>query len=209
MKSISNEELALQYQNGNELAFEELYNRFKKLMNKFIYKHLRYGYLEKDELSSLCEIGLYKAIVSYTTDKTVKLSTMIYRYIQTAIHHKYDYLKRNGRNELRKNSISINITIESSHGEIPLYDILNYDNSEDVYFGNNFTYLNSALEYALSNLKNNEVKKYIIPILIGEYGVSEVGNIIGKHRNSICNYINQFKIHINEYLHKNNIELEI
>ncbi len=196
MKSISNEELALQYQNGNELAFEELYNRFKKLMNKFIYKHLRYGYLEKDELCSLCEVGLYKAIVAYTTDKPVKLSTMIYRYIQTAIHHKYDYLKRNGRNELRKKSISIDITIESSHGEIPLYDILNYENSEDVYFTYESSGVSNAINYALSKT-SGKVKDYIIPILLGDYSQEDVAKIIGVKYQAIQYHLKKFKKNIN------------
>lgn len=203
-KELNNEELAIVYQQTkDEIVFEELYSRFNKMMKWFINKHVLYGYLEKDELISLCNVGLYKAIMAYSSDKPVKLSTMIYRYIQTAIHHKYDYCKRNGRDYIKNNSVSINKTIESSFGKIPLVEIIYYNNCEDEYFTEKFE-LSNAYEYALSK-SCKEVRDYLIPTIIGDYTLNIASEILGIKYQALQYHIKKFKKLVKEYVNNNSI----
>ncbi|RKJ60157.1 hypothetical protein D7X33_28235 [Butyricicoccus sp. 1XD8-22] len=209
MDNKTNEELALIYKHtGNEDAFNEIHKRFERMMKRFYKRHIINNFLEEAELLSCCQVGLYNAVMAYSEDKSVGLSTMIYRYIQTAINNRYDYYMRNGRGYLINHSESI-YKLVGNDEDIQLYELLNHPNSEDEYFKDQCVDYKEMINYALSKVNNEEVKPYIIPILIGDYTQDDVAKIIGVKYQAVQYHLKKFKKYIENYIKINKIELEI
>lgn len=201
LEEYSKEDLALMYnQNQQDELFEELHNRFKFMIRKFIVSHKNKRYLEEDEIISLCHIGFLKAIKSYSNNTTVSLSTVVYRYIQTALHHKYDYMSRHGRDKLRSKSFSIDQKSHFEDDETPIVAYINYSDSEDTYFKNEFVNIGAGVNYALSKVNNEKMKPYIIPILLGEYKNREIELLLGLSKRQVQYQLEKFKKYAVEYL---------
>lgn len=204
LKDSTNEELAIMFQDSkSDEIFEEIYNRFEKMINKFIYKHRKYGFIEDDELISACRFGLYDGVMKYNKDKRVALSTVVYRYIQSKINHSYDYWKSNGREKLKQTSVYLDYPIETDRGIVPLVEVVNHENSEDTYFENEFIHMKDAIQYAMSKLIDVQFKEYIIPMLIGDYKQQEIADKFNVKHGNVQYQIKKFKKYILMYTNGN------
>lgn len=210
MKKMTNEELALLYQQTlDESVFNEIYNRFERMINQFVRKHEIKGFIEKDELLSCCNIGLYKAVTEFPDLEIARLSPRIYRRMQCEIAHKYTYYNTKNREYLRKNSVSINLPVDTDNGTIELCEVLNYKDSEDSYFKDNFLNYESMIDYAMSKVNNEDVKEFIIPTLLGDYTQEDIAKKIGTTYQNVAYHIRKFKKYIGKYIEMNKIDLEL
>ena len=65
MKNLSDEQLVLQYKNGNALAFDEIYNRYKGLVKYFCRNLFLIG-AESEDMVQEGMLGLFNAVSSYS-----------------------------------------------------------------------------------------------------------------------------------------------
>lgn len=67
MKNKTDEELAILVKSGDQLAVEELFKRYKPLLNKICHTYFLFG-ADNDDLMQEAMIGLYKACMTFNKD---------------------------------------------------------------------------------------------------------------------------------------------
>ncbi|WP_312092638.1 RNA polymerase sporulation sigma factor SigH [Aminipila sp.] len=196
---VSDEQLAVLAQAGDELAEETLIRKYKTLIRNRSYLYFVAG-ADAEDVMQEGMIGLFKAIRSYKEDKKASFRTYaelcINRQILTAVKQaarlKYSPLNTSisiDNNSSDKDSdISIADTLHSSLEENPEMILIMKEKME-------------GLENERRTFFSDLESKVLVEFLQGK-NYNEIGKVLGKSPKSIDNAIQRIRKKLEEHLNK-------
>lgn len=119
---MTNEELVAEYQNGNEKAFEELFNANKGIIGTMIKKwwsKVEKGVLTCDELEAECTYAFFLSVMEYSPDRECTFASYAFNRINW-------YLIRNLNKPIPKDSNGQSVSIVSISVVVPGTDDATY-----------------------------------------------------------------------------------
>ncbi len=119
---MTNEELVAEYQNGNEKAFEELFNANKGIIGTMIKKwwsKVEKGVLTCDELEAECTYAFFLSVMEYSPDREYIFASYAFNRINW-------YLIRNLNKPIPKDSNGQSVSIVSISDVVPGTDDATY-----------------------------------------------------------------------------------
>ncbi len=119
---MTNEELVAEYQNGNEKAFEELFNANKGIIGTMIKKwwsKVEKGVLTCDELEAECTYAFFLSVMEYSPDRECTFASYAFNRINW-------YLIRNLNKPIPKDSNGQSVSIVSISDVVPGTDDATY-----------------------------------------------------------------------------------
>lgn len=122
MGIVTNEELVSEYQNGNEKAFEELFNANKGIIGTMIKKwwsKVEKGVLTCDELEAECTYAFFLSVMEYSPDRECTFASYAFNRINW-------YLIRNLNKPIPKDSNGQSVSIVSISDVVPRTDDATY-----------------------------------------------------------------------------------
>lgn len=167
---INNEELFLKAQQGDESAREELLVANDRLCY-YIAQRYESTKIPRDDLASMCRIGLIKAYNSFKPDKKVKFATYATRIMHNEI---LIYLRRTKK---FKNNISINqpLNVDSDGNELTVEDI--YAAPEPDYTFDDYETAKKVIKIFNANAKEKYKQVFQLRIIEGKTQL-ETGEIL-------------------------------
>lgn len=198
MEKLTNEELVLLYQNGNnELAFEELYKRNQGLIFEVIKKFKGVKVINNEDVSSDCNLAFSRAALTFETSKNCKFSTYCYSIMVREVLKSINNASRTKRNSSKFKFASLNENVNEDGSK--LIDILDTTDI-DVLHKKDYTYLHNSIEYA----KTWVIEKYhpyLLPLLFRETTTNEVAPLIGVSPRTVHYTMTMFREHVREYIY--------
>lgn len=180
-------------QQGNEMAIQEIFSKFKNIIQMRTKNYFFYGG-DREDVIQEAMIGLLKAINGYDENKTASFTTFailcIKRQIITAIKS-----SNAGKNRIL-NMAMINPETEDTSNISYSNKSFNFYNPEEIVMGKErFRELNRYLKTNLSKMEN-EVFEY----MLAEMTYTEIAEKIGRTPKSIDNSIQRIKKKLNKFL---------
>ena len=165
-------ELILSYQQGNQEAFEEIFNIYKNLMYSIISKYNKNVINSKEDLMQIASISLLKALKTFDINKNYKFSTYlnhivtndlntVYRVVQkrNAIVNSLDDVLPNEDNKLTvKDTIADDTNIEEEVMEV---SINNFISNCLKRYKNDFPRKFQSVQYSIKDIPNRQIEKYV------------------------------------------------
>ena len=198
MDKLTNEELVELYQSeGNEVAFEELYERNQGLIFEVIKKFKGVKVINIEDVSSDCNLAFSRAAQTFNTSKNCKFSTYCYTIMVNEVLRSIKSATRVKRNssEYKFTSLNEKVKEEGSY----LIDILDTSDN-DVINKNDYTYLHNAVEYAKTWI-HEKYHPYLLPLMFRETTTNEVAPIIGVSPRTVHYTTTMFREHAREYIY--------
>jgi len=202
MEKLTNEELVGLYQNeNNELAFEELYKRNQGLIFEVIKKFKGAKVINKEDISSDCNLAFSRAAQTFDTSKDCKFSTYCYSIMVREVLKSLNNASRKKRNPSKFKFASLNENVKViDHTEgSKLIDILDASDS-DVLHKKDYTYLHNAIEYAKTWIIE-KYHPYLLPLLFRETTTNEIAPLIGVSPRTVHYTMTMFREHVREYIY--------
>ena len=186
MKNLSDEQLVLQYKNGNALAFDEIYNRYKSLVKYFCRNLFLIG-AESEDMVQEGMLGLFNAVSSYSEGQS-SFST----YATVCIKNKLlSAVKKysNNKNSVLNNTVSTEV----------LDNLQIFANTPEdfVLFKENGKELKNKLTEQLSKTENKVLKLFLEGLSYEEIAektgvkIKSVDNALTRARKKIINFIGE------------------
>ena len=197
--SLTDEQLAILAKNFDEEAINELFARYKNLVNAIARSYFLIGG-DIEDIVQEGMIGLYKAIRSYTTDKKASFKT----FANICIRHQI-------QNEVKKASSEKNKILSSA---LPILEQL-YDEEEDsgeiiimsdlpspddqVIAKENAKELNQKVNEKLSSLERK-----ILSLYLRGYNYTEIAHLGEVNKKTIDNALTRIKSKLSFLKEENN-----
>ena len=180
-------------QQGNEMAIQEIFSKFKNIIQMRTKNYFFYGG-DREDVIQEAMIGLLKAINGYDENKTASFTTFailcIKRQIITAIKS-----SNAGKNRIL-NMAMINPETEDTSNISYSNKSFNFYNPEEIVMSKErFRELNRYLKTNLSKMEN-EVFEY----MLSEMTYTEIAEKTGRTPKSIDNSIQRIKKKLNRFL---------
>ena len=180
-------------QEGNEIAIQEIFSKFKNIIQMRTKNYFFYGG-DREDVIQEAMIGLLKAINGYDENKTASFTTFailcIKRQIITAIKS-----SNAGKNRIL-NMAMINSETEDTSNISYSNKSFNFYNPEEIIMSKErFRELNRYLKTNLSKMEN-EVFEY----MLSEMTYTEIAEKTGRTPKSIDNSIQRIKKKLNRFL---------
>ena len=180
-------------QQGNEMAIQEIFSKFKNIIQMRTKNYFFYGG-DREDVIQEAMIGLLKAINGYDENKTASFTTFailcIKRQIITAIKS-----SNAGKNRIL-NMAMINPETEDTSNISYSNKSFNFYNLEEIVMSKErFRELNRYLKTNLSKMEN-EVFEY----MLSEMTYTEIAEKTGRTPKSIDNSIQRIKKKLNRFL---------
>lgn len=180
-------------QEGNEIAIQEIFSKFKNIIQMRTKNYFFYGG-DREDVIQEAMIGLLKAINGYDENKTASFTTFailcIKRQIITAIKS-----SNAGKNRIL-NMAMINPETEDTSNISYSNKSFNFYNPEEIVMSKErFRELNRYLKTNLSKMEN-EVFEY----MLSEMAYTEIAEKTGRTPKSIDNSIQRIKKKLNRFL---------
>ena len=180
-------------QEGNEIAIQEIFSKFKNIIQMRTKNYFFYGG-DREDVIQEAMIGLLKAINGYDENKTASFTTFailcIKRQIITAIKS-----SNAGKNRIL-NMAMINPETEDTSNISYSNKSFNFYNPEEIAMSKErFRELNRYLKTNLSKMEN-EVFEY----MLSEMTYTEIAEKTGRTPKSIDNSIQRIKKKLNRFL---------
>lgn len=180
-------------QEGNEIAIQEIFSKFKNIIQMRTKNYFFYGG-DREDVIQEAMIGLLKAINGYDENKTASFTTFailcIKRQIITAIKS-----SNAGKNRIL-NMAMINPETEDTSNISYSNKSFNFYNPEEIVMSKErFRELNRYLKTNLSKMEN-EVFEY----MLSEMTYTEIVEKTGRTPKSIDNSIQRIKKKLNRFL---------
>ena len=186
MKNLSDEQLVLQYKNGNALAFDEIYNRYKSLVKYFCRNLFLIG-AESEDMVQEGMLGLFNAVSSYSEGQS-SFST----YATVCIKNKLlSAVKKysNNKNSVLNNTVSTEV----------LDNLQIFANTPEdfVLFKENGKELKNKLTEQLSKTENKVLKLFLEGLSYEEIAektgvkIKSVDNALTRARKKIINFFGE------------------
>lgn len=163
--------LIMMYRQGNQNAFEEIFNIYKNLMYSIISKYNKNVINSKEDLMQIASISLLKALKTFDVNKSYKFSTYlqtivtndlntVYRVVQkrTAIVNSLDDVLPNEDKLTVKDTIADDINIEEEVMENVVNDFIK--ECLDKY-RNAYPRKYDTVKYSMMNMPNREIEKHV------------------------------------------------
>ncbi len=186
MKNLTDEQLVLQYKNGNALAFDEIYNRYKSLVKYFCRNLFLIG-AESEDIMQEGMLGLFNAVSSYSEGQS-SFST----YATICIKNKLiSAVKKYSSN---KNSVLNNTVSTEVLDNLQIFA----NTPEDfVLFKENGKELKNKLTEQLSKTENKVLKLFLEGLSYEEIAektgvkIKSVDNALTRARKKIIKFIGE------------------
>ena len=180
-------------QQGNEMAIQEIFSKFKNIIQMRTKNYFFYGG-DREDVIQEAMIGLLKTINGYDENKTASFTTFailcIKRQIITAIKS-----SNAGKNRIL-NMAMINPETEDTSNISYSNRSFNFYNPEEIVMSKErFRELNRYLKTNLSKMEN-EVFEY----MLSEMTYTEIAEKTGRTPKSIDNSIQRIKKKLNKFL---------
>ena len=206
LQYTNNEELVLQYQNGDDYAFTELFENNQGLIRELINKYKHIKAISEDMKLSACYRGFMTASKAYNPDMNVKFSTLCMKSMERKIFDELSFIQRKDRLTIIKNSESINTMVENRDGqETEALWFIDVKESDEYFKEDEMNLLDKAVNHAISQ-STVEFKEYIIPIVHGEITQADVGRQFNVSKQVVAYHVKRFLKFMKDYLVRNKIE---
>ena len=187
---MTDEELSLKAQSGDEVALNDLLQRYKSLVNKISRSYFLLGG-EIEDIVQEGMIGLYKAIINFSPSKNASFKTFsatcIKHQIQSAVK-----LASSERNKVLSTALPIAEKVSHEEDDEDLIEIILPSS------------LPSPADHSLEKEHFGEIKKSIIKTLsplefkifalyLKGYSYNEISNLAGISKKSIDNGLSRIK----------------
>lgn len=195
---MTNEELVILAQEGDELAYSDLFEQNKGLMYKVINNYSYINMVEKEDLIGQCHYGFVKAVNSFKPEKG-KFSTLYYIAMNTEIQKYLESLNHKSRKDLYMSSISLSKKLTNKLEEsCTLSDFVKYDDDqfEMMELMNDYS---KPMQYAYNYL-DDKYKPYIKDLLLKNKTQLEVAKELGMTKQMIGVVLKKFKKDMQEYI---------
>lgn len=140
LSKLNNEELVLEYRNGNQIAFNKLIEKNNRLIEKLVSKYASSEFIihNHDEIRQIAHIGLYKATLTFDESTGNKFSTLCYKSILNEIRSYQTRDIRINKSKTHKNYkiVPIDSFVKSDDGSLTYSDIVAYE--DNVFASQNF-----------------------------------------------------------------------
>ena len=187
---ISDEQLLIKVQNGDETAENELIDRYKNLATKISRGYFIVGGDYEDTIQEGM-IGLYKAIKNYAPEKYASFKTFaimcIKHQIQTAIKKANTNKNKPLSSAVSLQSFSANNTHETTD-YLPVELIFSTTPAEDAIEKENYQQLKAIIKDNLSQLERKVLKDYL-----QGYSYKEIATRLQISSKSIDNCLSRIK----------------
>ena len=163
--------LITMYRQGNQNAFEEIFNIYKNLMYSIISKYNKNVINSKEDLMQIASISLMKALKTFDVNKNYKFSTYlqtivtndlntVYRVVQkrNAIVNSLDDVLPNEDKLTIKDTIADDTNIEEEVMENVVSDFIQECLSRYKYA---YPRKYDTVKYSMMNMPNREIEKYV------------------------------------------------
>ena len=186
---LSDEQLVVLAQNDDEIALNEIFNRYKSRVNAIARSYFLIGG-DIEDIVQEGMIGLYKAIRSYTSDKKASFKT----FASVCIKHQI-------QNEVKKASSEKNMILSTA---IPILEQADFDEDSEkgeviimsdlpspddkVIAKENAKELNQKVNEKLSSLERK-----ILSLYLRGYNYTEIATLGDVNKKSIDNALTRIK----------------
>lgn len=202
MKKLTDEELLVKIKNGDDLAENELFDRYKDLVVKISRGYFIVGG-DIEDLIQEGMIGLYKAIKGYNGHRETSFKTFalicIKHQIQTAIKR-----ANTNKNKPLSSAISFQSFTNGTSNEtldfLPMELILDTTPAEKVIDKENYQLLKKEIKTLLSPLEYDVLKYYL-----QGYSYKEIANNLNITEKSIDNSLSRIKTKLRTKLENKNM----
>lgn len=163
--------LIMMYRQGNQNAFEEIFNIYKNLMYSIISKYNKTVINSKDDLMQIASISLMKALKTFDTSKSYKFSTYlqtivtndlntVFRPVQkrNAIVNSLDDVLPNEDKLTVKDTVADDTNIEEEVMENVVSDFIQQCLVKYKYA---YPRKYDTVKYSMMNMPNREIEKYV------------------------------------------------
>ena len=163
--------LIMMYRQGNQNAFEEIFNIYKNLMYSIISKYNKTVINSKDDLIQIASISLMKALKTFDVNKSYKFSTYlqtivtndlntVFRPVQkrNAIVNSLDDVLPNEDKLTVKDTIADDTNIEEEVMENVVNDFIKECLDKYKYA---YPRKYDTVKYSMMNMPNREIEKYV------------------------------------------------
>ena len=163
--------LIMMYRQGNQNAFEEIFNIYKNLMYSIISKYNKTVINSKDDLMQIASISLMKALKTFDVNKSYKFSTYlqtiitndlntVFRPVQkrNAIVNSLDDVLPNEDKLTVKDTIADDTNIEEEVMENVVSDFIKQCLDRYKYA---YPRKYDTVKYSMMNMPNREIEKYV------------------------------------------------
>jgi len=188
-----NNQLIKKFQNGDNEAFNELYELNIKLIRKYINKFSHVKRLDEHDLWSIASNAFLRTAKSFKEGKGKKFSSLYVTNFYGDVYTALDYFNRSGRKEGLKKTFSFHNTASNhkNEEENPIEHLLvGYD---DKYFENQFQDTTiEIIQTAISKVRK-DVQPYIMKIINGDIEQIAVSKLLGISRKVVSYQVKVFK----------------
>lgn len=206
LQYANNEELVLQYQNGNDYAFTELFENNQGLIRELINKYKHIQAISEDVKLSACYRGFMSASKAYKPNMNMKFSSLCMKAMERKIFDELNFIQRKDRLTMIKNSESMNTMVENRDGqETEALWFIDVKESDEYFKEDEMSLIDKAINHAMSQT-DVEFKDYIIPIVHGEVTKSDVGRQFNVSKQVVAYHVKRFLKHMKNYLVKNKVD---
>lgn len=188
LEELTDEQLALLSKNFDEDAINELFGRYKNLVNAIARSYFLIGG-DIEDIVQEGMIGLYKAIRSYTPDKKASFKTFANICIRHQIQNQIKKASSE-KNKILSSAIPILEQIgdeEEDKGEVVLKSDLPLPDDQ-VIAKENAKELNQKVNEKLSNLERK-----ILSLYLRGYNYNEISNLGQVNKKTIDNALTRIK----------------
>lgn len=203
-EELTNEELVINYQDGDDYAATILWQRNQGLIHKTINKFNNYDFIEKEDKMSACSKAFVTSIKKFDGSKGYKFTTYLGRAMYNEIIQEGDASGKN-RNamNLKTKVFSYDNQIPNAHGETEFWERLEQFKVEDEYFKvdkiDSSMELKKAFDYAVSKI-NKDYQEHLPKVYYGELTAGEVAEITGKSPQSVNYQLRAFEKNVVEQM---------
>jgi RNA polymerase sporulation-specific sigma factor len=195
--SSTDEELITLLRNGDKLAEEALYARYKQIVRSKARTYFLIG-ADREDIIQEGMIGLYKAVCDFQFEKKASFRAFaelcITRQIITAIK------SATRKKHMPLNTyVSLNRSFFEGESDRPLIDVLSsaqISDPEDVYISReSYAAIADRIEHSLSKLEHDALGLYL-----QGYSYQQIADALKKSTKSVDNAIQRVKKKLEEYL---------
>jgi len=193
-----NNQLIKKFQNGDNDAFNELYELNIKLIKKYINKFSHIKRLDEHDLWSIASNAFLRTAKSFKEGKGKKFSSLYVTNFYGDVYTALDYFNRSGRQEGLKKTFSYHNTTSNHKNEEEKsmeHLLVGY---EDKYFENQFQDTTIEILQTAINKVRKDVQPYIMKIINGDIEQIAVSNLLGISRKVVSYQVKVFKSEFKE-----------
>lgn len=192
-----NLQLVKEYQSGNVEVFQELFESNQGLFKQILHKYRHTPFIDENHKYSSCQLGFLDAIMSFKEGQGRTFGSYLGYCMSNRIKQDIEYLNSKSRKKLLGENISVDaneaIELDMKLAGDPL-------EADDLYFNEHFPETSEAIEYALEQVKNQNVKPYLLSMTIGDMKQVEVTDITGETKQTVNYQVKAFKSNIKKYM---------